>query len=79
MTLAVAGWYTWSTSLTDSELLINIVGILYVMDVDEKAFEFASGLFPAWHASVLQKIQDEYPSADALAAAAEADQEGNGS
>ena len=74
LTLFIAGWYTWSTSLTDSELAVNIVGILYIMDVDEKAFQLASGAFPTWHTKILQSIRDEYPSAEAAAeAAAEAE------
>lgn len=60
MTLWTAGVYTWSTGASDTELLMNIVAILYVMDMDENAHGLVQNLCPLWHIEVIEDIKNKY-------------------
>ena len=57
--LWIAGYYTWATSLSNTDPLMNIVGILYILDVDESAFGFARGAAPQWHDEIVDEIVKE--------------------
>ena len=60
-TLWSALFHILDNSTSDLDALLNVVGILYVMDIDEALFSSLSRLAPHWHARMLKEIQDDFP------------------
>uniref|UniRef100_A0A7S2YNU1 Uncharacterized protein n=1 Tax=Entomoneis paludosa TaxID=265537 RepID=A0A7S2YNU1_9STRA len=61
-TLITSYVHILEAATSDLDALMNVVGILYVMDIDEAIFASLAKLAPHWHQRLLKEIAEEYSS-----------------